>query len=182
MDISHESDSSTPFASLWCTHFDEYGRRWSVLHRTAVIPLDALDFPLENAALDPACTYYAWNFWEEKGEIVSDGKLHLSALSLGADEVIGLTPIDEGVPALIASDRHVSMDAVSVTACEQKDGEFTLTLKGFAGLNVRYFVYAPSLKGEIAHVTGAQAACEKHGDIAVIAVNFDAEKAVVGVR
>lgn len=182
MDIGHETDSTAPFASLWCTHFDEYGRRWSVVHRTAVIPLDALDFPLENAALDPTRTYYAWNFWDEKGEIVSGGRLHLSALSLGADEVIGLTPIDEGVPALVGSDRHVSMDAVSVTECEQKGGVFTLTLKGFEGLSARYFVYAPSLKGEIAHVTGAQAACEKRGDIAVITVNYSAADAIVGIR
>ena len=181
MDVSHETDSKTPFASLWCTHFDEYGRRWCVLQRTAVIPLEEIEFPLENAALDPARTYYAWDFWAETGAIVSEGKLTLSALPLGANEVIGLTPIDGETPALIASDRHVSMDAVSVTGCEWKSGRFALSLKGFNGLTARYFVYGPALKGEIAQASGAQASCEKRGELAVVTVRYESEDAFVSI-
>ena len=99
---------------------------------------------------------FAWDFWAETGAIVSNGKLSLSALPLGANEVIGLTPIDGETPALIASDRHVSMDAVSVTGCEWKFGRFALSLRGFAGLTARYFVYGPALKGEVAQASGAQ--------------------------
>lgn len=181
MDISHETDSKTPFASLWCTHFDEYGRSWCVLQRTAVIPLEEIEFPLENAALDPARTYYAWDFWAETGAIVSNGKLSLSALPLGANEVIGLTPIDGETPALIASDRHVSMDAVSVTGCEWKFGRFALSLRGFAGLTARYFVYGPALKGEVAQASGAQVSCEKRGELAIVTVRYESENATVSI-
>lgn len=178
-DISFETDEEHPFASLWASHFDRYGRIWCVAHRTAVIPLKQIDVPLEDLALDPSKTYYAWNFWEERGEIVADGKLTLSALPLGADEVVGLTPIEGGVPALVASDRHVSMDAVSVTGAAWRDGVFTLSLKGFEGLTARYFVYGPELRGEILSAEGAQVRCEKRDEIMIVTVCYQAEDASV---
>ena len=180
-EISFETDRKTPFASLWSTHFDKYGRRWCVIQRTAVIPLDAIELPLQNAALNPSLTYYAWNFWDEKGYIVSDGKLSLSALELGENEVIALTPIDGSTPVLVGSDRHVSMDAVSVNDCKWENGTFELSLCGFNGLNARYFIYGPELKGEVSSAENADVSCEKNGELLTVSVHYIDKDAHVNI-
>ncbi len=171
-EISFETDTEAPFASLWSTHFDKYGRTWCVIQRTAVITLDAIELPLQNAALNPSRKYYAWNFWDEKGYIVDNGKLSLSALPLGANEVIALTPIDESTPVLVGSDRHVSMDAVSVTNCEWNGSAFNMELYGFEGLTARYFVYGPELEGKVTTAANAQVFCEKNDDLLTVTVHF----------
>ena len=90
------------------------GRQWTVAQRCAVIPLDGISMPLENLALDPIRRYCAFDFWRQTGWVIADGQLRFDALSLGDTSVIALTDITDGLPAVVASDRHVSMDAVSV--------------------------------------------------------------------
>ena len=95
--------------------------------------------------------------------------------------MLALTDITDGVPALEGSDRHVTMDAVSVECAMYVNGELVLDLRGFEGLEVRYTVYAPGMNGE-AVAEGAETTIEKQGDIATVCVKFAGEKAKVVVR
>lgn len=128
----------SPFSSLWSYHFDQGGRIWCVAQRCAIVPLPALRVPVENLGLDPRKTYFAYDFWAEKplGEI--RGTVDFPALELGDTTVLSLTEIACDTPCLIGSNRHVSMDAVSVQNVQWQDEAYTMTLSGWDGLRVDY--------------------------------------------
>lgn len=177
----HITDSKTPFSSLWSIHFDKGGRQWTVVQRAAVTPLESVSVPLDQFALDPSRKYYAFDFWKQTGYMVDGDALDFDALELGDTTVLALTDITDGQPALVGSDRHVTMDAVSVESAANVNGEFVLDLTGFDGLEVRYTVYAPGLTGETS-AEGASATIEKQDDIAMVCVKFAGEKAKVVIR
>lgn len=70
------------------------------------------------------------------------GSLPCTALALGRCQVVAFYEKPE-TPTVIASDRHVSMDAVSILEHEYQDGVLSLRLKGVAGETRRYRVYLP---------------------------------------
>ena len=138
--ISHASR----LGEYWCAHFDQNGRRWAVVTRAAIFPLEKTVLPLENLCLDPSKTYAALEMDSQKAYLTT-GRLSLPALKLGCESVIALTDVSDGAPRVVGSDRHVSMDAVSIDG-ETWDGEtLTLRLRGFPGLEAAYTLYAPTL-------------------------------------
>ncbi len=177
----HITNNTAPFSSLWSIHFDKGGRQWTVVQRAAVTPLEPVSVSLEQFALDPSRKYYAFDFWKQTGFVVDGGALSFDALELGDTTVLALTDITDGVPALVGSDRHVTMDAVSVESAMYANGELVLDLSGFEGLEVRYTIYVPGMRGE-AVAEGADATIEKQDDIATVCVKFAGEKAKVVVR
>ncbi len=179
-DVSHiEPDEPAPFTSLWATHFDQAGRSWCVVQRCAPVPLPSYGMPLEAAALPPGKTYYAFDFWARKGRLIQGGTVDFPALQLGDTTVMGLYDVSDGAPALVGSDRHVSMDAVSVEALARKEGGLEMRLTGFAGLSVNYWFYGP-LEGK-ASAQGARVSCEKAGDLTRVQVDFEGASATVTV-
>lgn len=178
-DLSHIEDTIAPFASLWCTHFEERGRRWSVMQRCAVVPLEAAEIALENLALDPKKEYAAFDYWAQTPVPVTDGRLSLPALGLGDTTVVSLAEKRGDLPLLIGSDRHVSMDAVSVAGFDAAPGRAALSLKGFAGLEAVYTLYAPGLKGCIERQAGCTAKADRQGEYVTVSVCYQDENAFV---
>ena len=179
--LGHIEDDEAPFSSLWSIAFMQGGRRWNVIQRAAVAPLKAIHVPLDKLALDPGRRYYAFDFWKQTGWTVEDGELSLEALEVGDTSVIALTDITDGLPALVGSDRHVSMDAVSVAEHRASPGRLELKLKGFDGLEVRYTIWPGSLKGGIAAAEGCRAALERNGDTLTLTVTFTGGEARVEI-
>lgn len=176
---SHIDDSSAPFSSLWATHFSKNGRVWTVFQRCAVIPMDPLELSLEALALDPGRTYYAFDFWAQRGEIVDGGALSLPGLELGDTTVLALTEIEEGRSALVGSSRHVSMDAVSVLSFgEEAPGVWALRVQGFEGLACTYAIYAPG-GARLVTNDGCRAEIRGESDLTLVDVTFAGEDAVV---
>ena len=68
--------------------------------------------------------------------------MEVKALPLGYVQVCALTPVSDSAPTLIASDRHVSMDAVSVISCKTGDGMLLLKLHGIVGESFTYCIYS----------------------------------------
>ncbi len=173
-EIGHYEKEETPYASLWCTHFEQSGRRWCVMQRCAVTPLMQVSLCVKALSLPEDRIYYAFDFWAQTGRVVSDGRILLPALPLGDTTVLGLYDITDKKPCLVGSDRHVTMDVVSVKAANRYGNGLVLELNGFAGLVCRYTVYAPDAKGSVA-ADGGTACCTCFGDVFTIEVHFDAD-------
>lgn len=174
--ISHEQRGEIhPFGSLWAVHMRKGGRAWCVVQRGAVTPLPETEMGLEALALDPGKTYCAYEFWTGKAWTVR-GRIALKALPLGDTQVIALTPIREGEPALIGSDRHVSCDAVSVERVESSEGKLALSLSGFGGLEVEYAFHAPGAPERV-KIAGGRAVARREGDLLRVRVTFEGEEA-----
>ena len=172
----------SPFSSLWAFHFDQGERRWCVAQRCAIVPLPALEAPLESLGLDPDKPYFAYDFWKEcpLGEV--RGSLSFSALGLGDTSVIALCDISLGLPCLVASDRHVSMDAVSVESAQWRQGMYELTLVGWAGLEVKYTLYNAGRPLFIFSAADAQARQETEGSVTYLWVRFQGNRAAVSLK
>ena len=174
-DIGHYTKGErAPFASLWCTHFEQSGRNWSVVQRCAVTPLPNAKISAAALGLDANRTYYAFDFWKQTGGIVAGGVFNFPALALGDTTVYGLFDISDGTPQLVGSDRHISMDVVSVRSVTPMGQGLELSLSGFAGLTCHYTVYAPNALGMI-RAEGGNVACSTHGDTHTIEVEFFAD-------
>ena len=174
-EIGHYAkDEENPFASLWSVHFERDGQTWAVMQRCAVTPLPAVKVDLNTLGLDQTRVYYAFDFWSQTGSIVADGLLSLPALPLGDTSVCGLYDITDGTPQLVGSDRHVSMDVVSVRTVNVLGSGLELILNGFDGLVCRYTVYAPQAKGQV-HATGGSAACIEQKDVFTLEVTFSSD-------
>jgi hypothetical protein len=171
-DMGHYSKGeAVPFASLWCTHFEQAGRNWCVMQRCAVTPLPQTKISLAALGLDENQTYYAFDFWKQTGEVVAGGMLTLPSLPLGDTLIFGLYDITDGQPRLVGSDRHVSMDVVSVRSAIPVNDGLKMELSGFSGLVCRYTIYAPCALGRV-NVFGGKAVSYAQGDIWLIEVTF----------
>ena len=111
-----------------------HGLRWRVMLRVATTPLSAGELPMEKLVLDPEKTYIAYDFWKQEylGEV--RGSFSCSALELGCCQVVAFYEKGDA-PMVIASDRHVSMDAVSVLEHTWEHGVLSLRLKGVPPLS-----------------------------------------------
>lgn len=174
-EIGHYEKEDMPFASLWCTHFEKEGRRWCVMQRCAVTPLTQITLSVKALNLPEDRIYYAFDFWNQKGFVVSGGTVAMPALALGDTTVLGLYDITDRKPCLVGSDRHVTMDVVSVASSRQCGNGLALDLSGFAGLTCRYTVYAPDASGTVASEGGA-AKCTRFGDVYTVEVHFEEDQ------
>lgn len=143
--IQKTAISQRPFSTLWCFHFHVGGHSWAVVQQVATDPLAECAIPLLELGLDPSGSYLAYDFWQQRFLGIVRKQLLLAALELGDSQVIGLRRCEQH-PQLLASDRHVSMDAVSVRqeAWQQTDSCLSLELLGIAGESFNYIFWLPA--------------------------------------
>ena len=169
----------TTFGTLWTTHFRLDDRSWAVVQRVALFPLQEETVALDSLGLDPARRYAAFDFWEERVLGIVQGSLPLRSLPVGDTQLCALTPLMGDAPVLIGSDRHVSMDCVSVTGHRRAGDALTLALHGVAGETFRYWVYAPTPCTVEADVP---VTVKLAGEVVCVTVQFVKETATVAVR
>lgn len=174
-------NEKNPFASLWCTHFRLGDRRWAVLQRAGVTPLKKTRLSVSSLSLDPEKRYYAYDYWNDRGFYIENGFITLPGLELGDTAVIALTDISENKPVLVASDRHVSMDAVSVSEHIRSGNGLVLRLKGFEGLRVKYTLFVPGGAKNVS-ADGADISYRNNGDITAVTVTFRGSEAVLSIH
>lgn len=169
-------DGKNKFGTFWATHFCKGDREWAVVLRTAISPLEEESVELQKLGLDPSVRYAAYDFWENRFLGLVSGSVHLRKLPVGHVQVCALTPISDSFPTLIASDRHVSMDAVSVIGCECTEGRLALKLKGVKGESFSYYVFSES---PCAVEADLPVTAIKEGVLYRIMVTFESEEANV---
>lgn len=165
-------DDDHPFSSLWAFHLQGAQGDWCVAERVATVPLRPARLPLEQLGLDPAQRYLAFDFWAQKLLGTVEGGLDCEALPIGACQIIALHPAD-GRPRLIASSRHVSMDAVSVRRHEADARALSLTLSCPAGTAETYYVHLPDGFGAASvSAKGGGVTWERQGELLTLTVHF----------
>lgn len=137
-------EDDNPFSTLWSFQLERDGTTWCVVGRFATIPLVGNHVGLACVNLDPDKEYYAFDFWKQEFLGIVSGSVPCRALEIGCCQIIALREVT-GIPRLIASSRHVSMDAVSV---KQEKWEavgtcLRLSLAGVAGTKESYYVAIP---------------------------------------
>ncbi|WP_313639108.1 hypothetical protein [Paenibacillus sp.] len=168
-------DAEHPFSSLWSFHINKADRKWCVMARIATLPLEESTISMKTLGLDENKTYLAFDFWKQSfvGEV--KGSYNAGSLALGCCEIIALyekTPD----PQVIASDRHVSMDAVSIDEHVYVNKNLNLKLNGIINNTIRYYVYIP--EGEkIKNISNNAKIITQTNNIACIEVEFK-EKAL----
>ena len=131
-----------PFSSLWSFHINNAGETWCVAGRFATIPLKASKLNLEQISLDASASYHVFDFWNEKYLGKVTGEVAVKELGLGECQILGFRKVKE-VPQLIASTRHVSMDAVSVQDIQWEENKLLIVLNGVQGTKERYYFFIP---------------------------------------
>ena len=129
-------------------------------------------------AYTPEKTYIAYDFWKQEylGEV--RGSFSCPALELGCCQVVAFYEKGDA-PMVIASDRHVSMDAVSVLEHTWEHGVLSLRLKGVPGDTRRYQVWLPQgMQAASLRMKGCTAQLNA-GQPAAITVTFEEEEAQV---
>ncbi len=177
-DIISNNGENT-FGTFWAAHFRKDDRAWTVVMRTALLRLAKETIPLEDIGLDPDCSYAAYDFWEDCFLGIVRGSVELKDLPLGHVQVCALTPVLDSSPTLIASNRHVSMDAVSVTGCKSGEGTLWLKLHGVAGESFTYYIYSEApctVEADLPYSVKAD------GVLYRVTVAFDREDAEVVVK
>lgn len=135
-------DDNHPFSALWAFHIEKPWKNWCVAGRFATVPLSACQLKFEQLGLHPDKEYLVFDFWKQEYLGNHKGEMQVEALGLGQCQIISLTPVCAH-PQLIASSRHVSMDAVSVQN-HYWDGErLNLTLNGIKGTTETYWFHIP---------------------------------------
>jgi hypothetical protein len=147
--------------------------------RTALSPLAEEDVPLDALGLDPGGEYAVYDFWQEKFLGIVTGRLGMRALPLGHVQVCALTPVAKDAPTLIASDRHVSMDAVSVIGCRSENGSLTLRLRGVPDKSFAYFIYS---KQACDFSTDTELCVESEGPLYRVTVPFGEKEVKLTAR
>ena len=172
-------DGRNSFGTLWMSHFCKGDRKWAVAMRIALSPLAEEDVPLDALGLDPEGEYAVYDFWQEKFLGIVTGRLGMRALPLGHVQVCALTPVAKDAPTLIASDRHVSMDAVSVIGCRSENGSLTLRLRGVPDKSFAYFIYS---KQACDFSTDTELCVESEGPLYRVTVPFGEKEVKLTAR
>lgn len=172
----------SPFSTLWAVHFAKEYDSWCVVTRNALWSLGESVVGLEKLGLDSSKTYLAYDFWEKKflGEI-KDG-LPMKELKYGSCQVVSLREkLDR--PQLLASTRHVSMDAVSVKEIEWKDKALNLKLDCVGGTKEIYSFHVPVVLdlGKV-ECEGGEAKASDIGSDGLLEVEVSAQKKDVDLR
>lgn len=140
-----DRENLSPFSTLWSFPLRHHGQRWRVMLRIATTPLEAGEIPLEQLSLDPKKSYHAFDFWKQESLGIVTGTFRSDALELGCCQAVAFHECS-GLPVVIGSDRHVSMDAVSICAQEATNKELKLTLQGIPGKAISYTLWLPESK------------------------------------
>jgi hypothetical protein len=145
-----------PLASLWAFHLDTAIGRWCVALRVAQVPLRRSTLHLENLGLDPGRRYAAFDFWAERYLGIVAREIEVPGLAVGCCQVIGLREVRDR-PQFLASTRHVSMDAVSVTTQTWDGDTLTIELAGVPDTTETYWFHRPERwRLESVEATGAE--------------------------
>ncbi len=131
-----------PFSTLWSFPMWHHGQSWRVMLRVATTPLEGGTIRAEQLALDPQKTYHAFDFWKQTYLGKISGSVSCEPLALGCCQVVAFYEASE-MPMVIGSDRHVSMDAVSITAQQVDAGNLNLKLHGVIGTTISYTLSLP---------------------------------------
>lgn len=177
-----EPDVDSPFSTLWAVHFAKEWGCWCVVTRNALWSLGESVVGLEKLGLDRNKTYLAYDFWEKKflGEL-KDG-LPMRALKYGSCQVVSLRE-KRNEPQLVASTRHVSMDAVSVKNSEWKDKELTLSLDCVENTTETYSFHVPvALDLDKVECEGGEAKASEVSSDGLLEVEVKALKKDVALR
>ena len=173
-------DDAHPFSSLWAFHIDNADRKWCVAARAATMPLAACKVPLDSLGLDIDKVYCAFDFWTQEyiGEVFES--IECKTLKIGHCQIIALHErVDR--PFVVASSRHVSMDAVSIKRHCFADNVLLLELYGSIGSNVDYWVYCPGDYSIIdCDSVGGTAGYRYDGRVYILSVAFG--KAEVSIK
>ncbi|MEQ2443075.1 alpha-galactosidase [Pseudoflavonifractor sp. CLA-AP-H29] len=171
-----DRDNLHPFSSLWSFAMVHHGMNWRVMLRVATTPLASGRLPLERLALDPDKTYLAYDFWAQEflGEV--SGTVDCPPLALGCCQAVAFHQRPDH-PAVIASDRHVSMDAVSILSHLWDGKALRLRLTGPVGETFRYHIWTP---GGMSLALGEQRGCTaalEQGALTTAVVTFENKEA-----
>ncbi len=134
-----------PFASLWSFHIDHGGRAWYVVGRFATIPLEPSEVLFAALGLNAQTRYHVYDFWAGEYLGLQRERIALKGLPLGHCQILAFVPEAEH-PQLIATTRHVSMDAVSVLdqRWDAAEGTLTFDLALVPDSVETYLVHAPA--------------------------------------
>lgn len=177
-----EPGVDSPFSTLWAVHFAKEWGSWCVVTRNALWSLGESVVGLEKLGLDRNKTYLAYDFWEKKflGEL-KDG-LPMRALKYGSCQVVSLRE-KRNEPQLVASTRHVSMDAVSVKNSEWKDKELTLSMDCVENTTETYSFHVPvALDLDKVECEGGEAKASEVSSDGLLEVEVKALKKDVALR
>ncbi|MCQ6560977.1 alpha-galactosidase [Paenibacillus mendelii] len=132
-----------PFTTLWAIHMQTTDRTWCVAGRFATEPLQASVLEIAQLGLNPAREYAVFDFWQQQymGRYTESIPCH--ELEVGSCQIMAVCPVDHK-PVLLASSRHVSMDAISVLHESWDNGLHTLKLAGVPGTSENYWYYVPA--------------------------------------
>ncbi len=176
-------DDDHPFGSLWAFHLGAAGERWSVVGRFATGPLRASTLDPDVLGLDVAAPYHAYDFWARAylGEVGAGRPMAVKELALGHCQVIGLRPVLER-PQLLASTRHVSMDAVSVVDSSWDGHALRLELAAIPQVAQTYVFHRNGWTFVGGAATGAEIATAPDGDLLEVAVSAIAATVMLELR
>lgn len=172
-------DCDHPFGSLWSFHLAGPQGRWTVMQRVATVPLHSCLLPLEHLGLCPDQSYLAFDFWQQRFLGVFSGRMAMEALPLGHCQVVALQPLRQE-PQLVASSRHVSMDAVSVQRWDYTGHQLVVELAGVPGDRVHYYFHTPAAMvcREVTAI-GGQAVHSRQQGLCCVEVAFEDTTATI---
>lgn len=168
-----------PFSTLWSFHMNHAGENWCVAGRFATIPLKESEIELEKINLDPEQSYHVFDFWKQEYLGKVTGKVKVRELNLGECQILAFRKVKE-IPQLIASSRHVSMDAVSVKAVNWENNQLSLLLNGVKGTIENYWIAVPqgyTLKDAQAEERNCPVVCKEN--VVCAPVEFEEEETTV---
>lgn len=170
-----------PFSTLWAFHIEKNKRKWCVVARVATVPLKASTVQLINLGLDSDKEYHVFDFWRQKYMGIVKCAVDCRELNLGECQVLSFyEKIDE--PQVIASSRHVSMDAVSIIRHEYVNQTLKLTIHGVVNTCETYYVCIPQeLYYKDIVSDGAQCTVKSEQGLHAIRVEFTSSKAVIKI-
>jgi len=131
-----------PFSSLWAFHLDTSFRRWCVIGRFATVPLHDCEVQIESLGLEPEHEYVVFDFWAQQYLGRVSKRIKCKELDVGCCQVLSFSPVLNH-PQLIASSRHVSMDAVSIKSQSWTDNVLSLDLLGVPKTTETYWFHCP---------------------------------------
>ena len=164
-------DDDHPFSTLWSFHLNHAGETWCVAGRFATIPLKACKIGLEQINLDPTVSYHVFDFWKEEYLGVVTGEVDVRELGLGECQILAFRKVKD-VPQIIASTRHVSMDAVSVQNIVWAENKLQVTLKGVPETTEKYYFAVPE-GYDLKNVEIQGALCNTKVDKSILCVGIE---------
>lgn len=134
-----------PIASLWSFHLNHGNRDWHVVGRFAMNALDASEVSCNELGLDSRVEYHVYDFWAAEYLGVVRDRVSFEDLPAGHCQVLAFVAACDH-PQLIATTRHVSMDAISVRdqRWNADYGTLMFDLALVPGSVESYFVHTPA--------------------------------------